>query len=99
MNMRMAKVESKSVDELRDVEFDFVVTLCDNAAQTCPLWLGPGRVKHMGFPDPAAATGSEAERQEVFRQVRDDLRQKVLDYLEQMQNLAAEGSFYGTRNL
>jgi arsenate reductase len=44
---------SKSVAEFRTAELDFVVTLCDNGAQTCPLWLGSGRVKHIGFPDPA----------------------------------------------
>jgi arsenate reductase len=81
---------SKSVEEFRDTEFDFVVTLCDNGAQTCPLWLGSGRVKHIGFPDPAAATGSEDERlaenmAKVFRQVRDGIRQEVMQYLEEME--------------
>jgi arsenate reductase len=69
---------SKSVDELRDAEFDLVITVCDNAASNCPLWLGPGWVKHMGFPDPAAAIGSEAQRLTVFRQLRDGLRQEVV---------------------
>jgi arsenate reductase len=76
---------SKSMDEFRDAEFDFVITLCDNAAQTCPLWLGPGRVKHSGFPDPAAATGSEDERLQVFRQVRDGIHQEVMHYLAEME--------------
>jgi len=57
---------SKSVDALRSAEFDLVITVCYHAIGNCLLWLGPGRVKHMGFPDPAAATGSEAERLEVF---------------------------------
>jgi arsenate reductase len=82
---------SKSVAEFRTAELDFVVTLCDNEAQTCPLWLGSGRVKHIGFPDPAlrqgsgqaAATGSEDERLEVFRRVRDGIRQEVMHYLEE----------------
>jgi arsenate reductase len=88
---------SKSVDELRDAEFDLVITVCDNAASNCPLWLGPGRVKHMGFPDPAAAIGSEAQRLTVFRQVRDRLRQQVLHYLEEgMEDAAAKGGFYVT---
>jgi arsenate reductase len=88
---------SKSVDELRDAEFDLVITVCDNAVSNCPLWLGPGRVKHMGFLDPAAAIGSEAERLTVFRQVRDRLRQQVLHYLEEgMEDSAAKGGFYVT---
>jgi arsenate reductase len=74
---------SKSEAEFRTAELDFVVTLCDNGAQTCPLWLGSGRVKHIGFPDPTAATGSEDERLDVFRQVRDGIRQKVMHYLEE----------------
>lgn len=72
---------SKSVDQFRGAEFDMVVTVCDHAAKNCPLWLGRGQVKHMGFPDPASAGGSEAERLEVFRQVRDAIREQVLDYL------------------
>jgi arsenate reductase len=90
---------SKSVDEFRDIDFDLVITVCDQAAQNCPLWLGPGQVKHMGFPDPAAATGSEAERLEVFRQVRDGLHQEVLRYLEKAEDSVAKGGFYATRNL
>lgn len=79
---------SKSADEFRDAKFDLVITVCDQAARSCPLWLGSGQVTHMGFPDPVAATGSEDERLEVFRQVRDDLRQKVFDSLEEMDNSA-----------
>ncbi len=73
---------SKSVDEFRDVAFDIVVTVCDGAAGECPVWLGGGRVLHIGFPDPAHAIGSRAERLAVFRQVRDEIRQSVLDYLD-----------------
>ncbi len=75
---------SKHTDEFREVAFDLVVTVCDNAARNCPAWLGKGRVVHMGFPDPAAATGSEAEQLAAFRQVRDAIRQQVLGYLEQL---------------
>jgi arsenate reductase len=78
---------SKHTDEFRDTNFDLVLTVCDNAAKNCPAWLGKGQatatVAHMGFPDPAAATGSEAEQLQVFRQVRDGIRQEILNYLEQ----------------
>jgi len=87
---------SKSVDEFREAEFDLVITVCDQAAQNCPLWLGPGQVKHMGFPDPATAIGSETERLKVFRQVRDGLRQEVFHYLEEMEASAMKGGFYVT---
>ena len=73
----------KSVVTFRGEAFDVVITLCDDAAKTCPIWLGEGRVEHMGFPDPAAAEGSEEERLALFRQVRDGIRQRVLSYLEE----------------
>jgi len=68
---------SKSTDEFRDTDFDLVITVCDDAARNCPVWLGEGKTIHVGFPDPAAATGNEVERAEAFRQVRDGLRQNV----------------------
>jgi arsenate reductase len=94
LGINISHQRSKAVDEFRDAEFDLVVTVCDNAASNCPLWLGPGQVKHMGFPDPAAVSGSEAERLAVFRQVRDGLRQEVFRYLEE--DSAAKGGFYVT---
>ena len=62
---------SKHVDEVREMDFDLVITVCDDAYEQCPAWLGQGRVIHRGFPDPAKATGTEAEVLAVFRQVRD----------------------------
>jgi arsenate reductase len=73
---------SKSTDEYRDVAFDRVITVCDHAAQNCPAWLGEGIVKHIGFPDPADAEGSDEERLAVFRQVRYGLRERVFAYLQ-----------------
>ena len=75
---------AKSTDEFRDRTFDVVMTVCDHAAETCPVWLGRGRVVHIGFADPAAATGSEAEQLDVFRRVRDEIRRVVSDYLVQV---------------
>jgi len=76
---------SKSVEEFQDQPFDVVITLCDSAAQECPVWLGPGRAIHMGFPDPAQADGIVEDRLEAFRRVRDGIREKVLGYLERME--------------
>jgi arsenate reductase len=72
---------SKPADEFRDVDLDLVVTVCDDAAENCPVWLGHGKRVHLSFPDPARAPGAEAERLAFFRQVRDDIRQRVLTYL------------------
>jgi arsenate reductase len=68
---------SKHADEYRDVPFDLVVTVCDAAAEACPVWLGQGRRVHRGFPDPAQATGSKDEVMAVFRAVRDDIAREV----------------------
>lgn len=72
---------SKSTEEFRGMDFDVVITVCDQAAKNCPVWLGQGRQVHMGFPDPAAAEGGDAAKMQIFRQVRDTLREKVLAYL------------------
>ncbi|MFQ5613853.1 MAG: arsenate reductase ArsC [Anaerolineae bacterium] len=72
---------SKSVDEFREARLDLVVTVCDEAAENCPVWLGQGRVVHIAFPDPAKATGSRAERMAVFRQVREAIRAEIFPYL------------------
>jgi arsenate reductase len=75
--------QSKSTDRFRAMELDRVITVCDHAAKHCPAWLGQGRVQHIGFPDPAAADGSRSEQLEVFRRVRDGLREQVFAYLQQ----------------
>ena len=72
---------SKSADEFRAVPFDLVVTVCDSAAEECPVWLGPGKRVHLGFPDPAKATGTDEEVLAVFRAVRDDMLVKIPDLL------------------
>ncbi|MFZ5808926.1 MAG: arsenate reductase ArsC [Chloroflexota bacterium] len=59
---------SKLVDEFQGQEFDLVVTVCDSAAEECPLWLGKGKKVHHSFPDPAKTNDLN-----VFRQVRDDM--------------------------
>lgn len=73
---------SKHVNELQDIDFDLVVTVCDSAAEECPLWLGPGRRVHHSYPDPAKAAGSEGEVLAVFRQVRDDILKEIPQLLK-----------------
>jgi arsenate reductase len=68
---------SKHVDEFRDESFDLVVTVCDLAAEECPLWLGPDRRVHLSFPDPAKASGAEEEVMAAFRRVRDDMAVEI----------------------
>ena len=69
--------ESKSADRFREMDFNLVVTVCDDAAENCPLWLGKGERVHRGFPDPAKAQGTDEEKLAVFRSVRDAIAQQV----------------------
>ena len=64
---------SKHVDEFVGDSFDYVITVCDNANETCPVFLGAPTRVHWSLPDPAAVTGSEAERLAAFRKVRQSL--------------------------
>ena len=80
---------SQHADDFRDVPFDLVVTVCDDAAENCPVWLGQGRRVHLGFPDPAAATGTDYEVLEAFRRVRRRIEQEVPDLLQQWQPMSA----------
>jgi arsenate reductase len=73
--------ESKSVERFMNESFDLVITVCDSAAEECPIWLGQGRVIHHSFPDPAKATGSDDEVLNAFRQVRDDIQRVIPNLL------------------
>jgi arsenate reductase (thioredoxin) len=73
---------SKSLDESLDKPFDYVITVCDNANQTCPLFPGNAVRIHWSFEDPAEAPGSEEEVLAVFRRVRDELLRHVLDFVK-----------------
>lgn len=65
---------SKHVDDFAGQSFDYVLTVCDNARETCPIFHAATRMIHRDFPDPAALDAPEAERLALFRLVRDDLR-------------------------
>ena len=75
--------QSKPVDEYRSLPLDLVVTVCDSAAEECPVWLGPGKRLHLSFEDPAKATGSEAEILTAFRKVRDQIAVQIPALLQQ----------------
>jgi len=73
---------SKNADQFRNIDFDLVVTVCDDAAENCPVWLGKGERVHMGFLDPAKVEGSEEDVLRAFRAVRDDMLQKISGLLK-----------------
>ncbi len=66
---------SKHVDEFAGQEFDYVLTVCDNARESCPIFPGAAVRMHQNFADPAAVDGTEAERLASFREVRDQIRE------------------------
>jgi arsenate reductase len=74
---------SKSIDEFQGLSFDLVVSLCDQAADECPVWLGKGRRVHVPFPDPAKVTGDEMEIMAAFREVRDGIAKEIIQLLAQ----------------
>lgn len=65
--------ESKSADQFRNQAFDLVITVCDEANEECPVWLGKGARKHQSFRDPAKAQGTDEECLAIFRLVRDEI--------------------------
>ena len=82
----ISSARSKSAEEFRDAAFDLVVTVCDDAAENCPVWLGEGKRVHLGFPDPAKATGTGEQIVAVFREVRDDIARRIPQLLKEYEN-------------
>jgi len=72
---------SKSVDEFIGQPFDYVITVCDNAKESCPVFPGNVQRLHWSFEDPAAVQGSEEERMGIFRNVRDQLHGRIIVFL------------------
>ena len=95
-NIDASEARSKSWEEFRDVEFDFVVTVCDNARESCPVWYGRPVVAHWGSPDPAAVEGAESEKYRAFREVALEINRRLqlftrlhLDNLDRLKLAAA----------
>ncbi len=74
----------KTVDQFLNQSFDYVITVCDHAKETCPVFTGNVKHRlHIGFDDPAEATGSEDEIYAVFRRVRDEIREQFKKFYEE----------------
>ena len=73
---------SKCLDEFLGRPFDYVITVCDNAAENCPVFPGPAKRIHWSFEDPAEASGSDEDVLQVFRRVRDQIQAKLLGFLK-----------------
>ncbi|MGQ9606584.1 MAG: arsenate reductase ArsC [Thermogutta sp.] len=82
LGLDLSRNRSKHVDEFRDRPFDLVVTVCDNARESCPTFPGASRIEHWPFPDPAEAEGTQEQRLAVFRAVRDAIRDRIRAFLQ-----------------
>jgi len=78
----ISKHRSKSAMEFIGENFDYVITVCDNAKQTCPVFPGNYEKVHWDLEDPAIAQGAEEEKLEIFRKTRDKIKEFILDFLK-----------------
>lgn len=74
---------SNNVLEYKDIDMDFVITVCDNAKERCPYFPTGAKIFHYNFPDPAKATGTEEEIMEQFRTVREMIKQYCTDFVKE----------------
>lgn len=74
---------SNNVEEYRGIAFDYVITVCDNAKERCPVFPSKAKTFHHNFPDPAKASGSETEIRAVFREVRQEIRDFCESFVEE----------------
>ena len=77
LDIDISQNTSKSLEQFRDQSFDLVVTVCDNAKESCPVFPGAKETLHWPFDDPAHAEGSEGEKMACFRRVRDEIRTAI----------------------
>jgi arsenate reductase len=77
----ISKHRSKSVDEFVGQDLDYVITVCNNAKETCPVFPGATRRLHWPFDDPAAVEGSDAVRRAAFRRIRDQIHGRIMVFL------------------
>lgn len=79
----ISKHNSNNVEEYRNIHFDFVITVCDNAKERCPFFPSQAEKFHYNFPDPAKATGTEEEIKEEFRKVRNLIKEYCLQFVKE----------------
>ena len=82
IGINISSHRSKQVDEYKDARFDYVITVCDRAKETCPIFPASSVQLHWSFEDPAAAVGTIEERQRVFRRVRDEIAERIRPFID-----------------
>jgi arsenate reductase (thioredoxin) len=85
MGIQTSGSHPKPISTIFGQPFDVVITVCDDAAANCPVWLGQGKRLHIGFPDPAEVTGDDETILAAFRQTRDAIVERLLPVLKDLQ--------------
>lgn len=81
----ISKNYPKSVEQFLNQSFDYVITVCDNARETCPVFAGKVHKRlHIGFEDPAEAIGTEDEILSVYRRVRDEIKMRMTEFYDEI---------------
>ena len=88
----ISQQRSKHLNEFLNQPFDYVITVCDNAAETCPIFPGKAQRIHWSFPDPAAVEGDETEKQDAFRHVRNALAKQFKTWADEIRHTSAVGA-------
>ena len=86
--INISKQHSKHLDEIKNLKFDYVITLCDHAEQNCPLFFTKGKRIHKAFSDPAATNGNDKDLTAAFRIVRDQLKEYIIDFTDDEDDIA-----------
>jgi arsenate reductase (thioredoxin) len=89
-NIDISKQTSDSLEKYNNEQFDFVITVCDKAKESCPLFPNTNKTLHWSFPDPAETQGIIEDKLIKFREVRDMIEEKILEFLKDFKTLSQD---------
>ena len=81
LGVDMSAHRSKTLEEYADIIFDYVITVCDRANESCPIFPGGAKRIHWSFDDPSAASGNDEQRLAAFRKIRDEIRERLVAFV------------------
>jgi arsenate reductase len=81
IDIDISNQKSKGVENFLGKTFDYIITVCDNAKESCPVFPGKTKLMHWNFEDPAGVKGNQEEKLAIFRKVRDEIHKKILEFL------------------
>ncbi len=84
IGLDISENSSNHIDDYKDINFDYIITVCSNADKNCPIFRGNGKKIHIPFDDPADAQGSEEEIRDEFRKIRDQIKAQLVDLVNSL---------------